>query len=120
MCNIIDTFDLIARDSADHDLLIKNTQDLRRLLEKAINYCVTDWQNEPVWIETRGICETNTRYAIIYDSSDATTTGDSIVAEVSEATQYESKYISFGEAGIKVYKGIYLLLSNARAVVHYR
>ena len=65
--NIIDTFELKAKGDGDVNLLICNTQDLRRLLEKAIAYWVTDWQNDPVWIETRGICETNTRYAIIHD-----------------------------------------------------
>lgn len=65
--NIIDTFDLVPIGGGDKDLLIRTTQDLRRLLEKAVAYWVTDWQNEPVWIEARGICETNTRYAVIHD-----------------------------------------------------
>ena len=65
--NIIDTFELVAIGGGSKDVLIENTQNLRRLLEKAVAYWVTDWQNDPVWIETRGICETNTRYAIIHD-----------------------------------------------------
>ena len=65
--NIIDTFELKASGNASVDQLIYNTQELRRLLEKAVSYWVTDWQTEFVWIETRGICETNTRYAIIHD-----------------------------------------------------
>ena len=65
--NILDTFELKARGGGSTDQLIRNTQNLRRLLEKAIAYWTSDWQSEPVWIETRGICETNTRYAVIHD-----------------------------------------------------
>lgn len=65
--NIIDTFELVAKGEGDQDVLIYQTQKLRRLLEKAIAYWVTDWQNDPVWIETRGLCETETRYAVIHD-----------------------------------------------------
>lgn len=63
--NIIDTFSLIATGNGSVDALIRATQDIRRLLEKAVEYWTTDWQAEYVWIETRGICETNTRYGVI-------------------------------------------------------
>ena len=53
----------------DQDAAIYNLQELRRLLEKAVAYWTTDWQNEPVWIETSGSAETNTRYAIIKNYS---------------------------------------------------
>ena len=52
---------------ADMDSTIKETQELRRLLEKARQYWTTNWQREPVWVEARGACETNTRYAYVMD-----------------------------------------------------
>jgi len=36
-----------------------------RMIVKAQEYYTSDWQDEPVWIESRGAYETNTRYAII-------------------------------------------------------
>lgn len=51
----------------DQDALIRDTQELRRLLTKARTYGTTDWQTEPVWIEAQGNGETNMRYAIIWD-----------------------------------------------------
>jgi hypothetical protein len=47
------------------DDTIRETQELRRLLEKAQDFWTTEWQNEPVWLVARGKCETNTRYAYI-------------------------------------------------------
>jgi hypothetical protein len=64
--NIIDTFNLVAAGESQN-AIIRNTQELRRLLEKAKNYWLTDWSREPVWIEAQGLCETNLRYAVIYD-----------------------------------------------------
>jgi hypothetical protein len=49
------------------DTLIRKTQDLRRLLEKAATYWTTDWQTEMVWIEAQGAYETNLRYGLIHD-----------------------------------------------------
>lgn len=46
--------------------LIRRTQDIRRMLITARNYWVTPWQGEPVYLQARGACETNFRYAIIY------------------------------------------------------
>lgn len=40
-------------------------QQIRQLLEKANQYWTTDWQNDPVWLEARASCETNTRYCLI-------------------------------------------------------
>jgi hypothetical protein len=51
------------------DGTIKETQELRRLLEKARQYWTTNWQRDPVWIVARGACETNTRYAYVMDYS---------------------------------------------------
>lgn len=41
------------------------------------------------------------------------------LVEVKEATQYDSKHRDLGKDGIKAYKGIYLYLSNATAIVYY-
>ena len=61
-----ETFQLrVAGQSMDDTIL--ETQELRRLLEKARQYWTTNWQNEPVWIAARGACETNTRYAYVMD-----------------------------------------------------
>lgn len=51
------------------DQLYVQIQELERLLEKAVNYWTTDVQPDPVYLVVRGNCETNTRYAIIYDYS---------------------------------------------------
>lgn len=64
--NAIETFELKAKRSGA-DNLISELQDLQRLLEKAVEYWTTSWQNEPVWIEARARCETNTRYALLYN-----------------------------------------------------
>lgn len=42
-----------------------------------------------------------------------------IIAEVGEPTTGSSKFVKFGEDGIKANRGIYLYLSNATAIVHY-
>lgn len=49
------------------DALIIDTQELRRLLEKARAWGTARWQDEEVWIEAQGVGETNLRYAIIAD-----------------------------------------------------
>lgn len=61
--NAVETFKLHARGS-DEDNLIRELQDLRRLLIQSDNYW-RGWQPQPVWIEARGACETNKRYALI-------------------------------------------------------
>lgn len=64
--NTIETMTLEAAGlNADH--LIREIQDLRRLLEKAVAYWTTDWQDEPVWIEAQGLGESNARYSLIHD-----------------------------------------------------
>ena len=63
----IENITLHLKDTGMDDVTVL-LQDLRRLLEKANNYWKTDWQDEPVWIEARSGCETNIRYALIYDS----------------------------------------------------
>ena len=66
MENVIETFTLEVRNF-NADALIKNTQELRRLLEKARTYWTTDWQSEKVWLEAVGIGETNMRYSLVMD-----------------------------------------------------
>lgn len=60
----IDSFDIKVNET-NQDGVIFQMQELRRLLEKASAYWVTDWQDEPVWLEARASEETNTRYALI-------------------------------------------------------
>lgn len=64
--NVIETFALQVRSWSPNDL-VRDTQELRRLLEKAAHYWTTGWQGEPVWIVARGHLETNSRYAIVHD-----------------------------------------------------
>jgi len=63
--NTVDTFDLIANDGCQ-DELIELRQDLDRLLTKAREYWTTDWTTEPVWLHAKGPDETNDRYAVIH------------------------------------------------------
>jgi hypothetical protein len=62
--NVTEEFRTIV-DGEDQDAVITTLQNLRRLFEKASDYWTTPWQNEPVWIEASGSCETNTRYSIV-------------------------------------------------------
>lgn len=64
--NVTDTFTLQVR-SFDVDALIRETQELRRLLEKAVAYFTSNWTSEPVWIKAQGRGEAEARYAVIYD-----------------------------------------------------
>ena len=51
----------------NQDTVIETSQNLRRLLEKAVAYWITDWTDSPVYIKTRAPKETNIRYALILD-----------------------------------------------------
>jgi hypothetical protein len=62
--NITQSFP-ICLSAARQDIAIRALQDLLRLLVKAAAYSTTDWQDEPVWIESRALFESNTRYTII-------------------------------------------------------
>jgi hypothetical protein len=66
--NVVETFDLKIANVGP-DALVRETQDLRRLLNKALEYWLNRWSIEPVWIETRASNETNTRYALIHSWS---------------------------------------------------
>jgi hypothetical protein len=62
--NITESMTLNVRNTS-MDAVIRDSQNLRRLLEKAVQYWTTNWQNDPVWIEAKGKEESNTRYAVI-------------------------------------------------------
>lgn len=66
--SIVDTFDLNA-NGPNQDALIQSRQDLRRLLERAADYWLEDWNTAPVWIEAKASCETNSRYAVVMQGS---------------------------------------------------
>lgn len=55
----------LSLNGGTQEQVIRNLQDLRRLLEKAVDYWVTEWQSQPVWLEAVSSCETNKRYAIV-------------------------------------------------------
>lgn len=63
--NIVDVFTLIISGDSQ-DAIIEDARNLTMLLEKAVSYWTTEWQNEPVWIERRGSKETNVSHALIH------------------------------------------------------
>jgi len=63
--NIIDVLSLVISGDSQ-DSVIENARRLTALLEKAVQYWTTEWQNEPVWLERRGSNETNTSYTLIH------------------------------------------------------
>jgi len=63
--NIIDVF-TITISGGSQNQIISDARALTALLEKAVQYWVTEWQNEPVWIERRGTCEDNLSYSLIH------------------------------------------------------
>lgn len=62
----LETFELTLT-APNQDALAEKWQELRRLLNQAVRYWVDDWRTTPVWLEARSGCETNTRYAVIYN-----------------------------------------------------
>lgn len=44
-------------------------REMLALFMKASSYWVSDWQDEPVWLEKRADCETNTEYATVVTSN---------------------------------------------------
>ncbi len=50
---------------ATPDIAAAALRDLTALLEKAADYWEYDWQNEPVWLEAKDSCETETRHCLI-------------------------------------------------------
>jgi hypothetical protein len=64
--NAIESITMVV-SSMSENRLIREMQELTRLLQKATEYWTSSWQNEPVWIEAQGPCEAEKRYAIIMD-----------------------------------------------------
>lgn len=62
--NATEVFDLTI-NGQDQDGLIRESQDLLRLLVKARNYSLADWQSDIVWLKKQANCETNPEYAFI-------------------------------------------------------
>lgn len=62
--NATETLDLKITGLTQDDAA-RQMQELFRILEKAVNYWITDWQNEPVWMERKATCESGTEYALI-------------------------------------------------------
>lgn len=65
--NVTDSLELTIKSEGDINDLIFELRKLRQLLEKAVDYWVSDWAKEPVWIEARGTCEDEIRYAYVID-----------------------------------------------------
>jgi hypothetical protein len=66
--NVIETFDLSASATIQNSWA-HQYQELERLLEKATEYWTTAWQNTPVYLIAKTPCETEKRYALIYNYS---------------------------------------------------
>jgi hypothetical protein len=66
--NVIESFTLEVK-GLDADVLARDVQELRRLLEKGSQYFSTDWQTAPVYLSARADSETNTRHAVIHSWS---------------------------------------------------
>jgi hypothetical protein len=67
--NVVETFVMHVRN-CNQDDTIEQMQDLRRLLQSAVEYWTSEHKVSPVWIEARAPNETNTRYALIYSWKD--------------------------------------------------
>jgi len=52
-------------NGANPDGIALQLQKLRQLLEKANQYWVSGWQSNPVYLEVKAKCETNTRYCLV-------------------------------------------------------
>lgn len=66
--NIIDTFTLEI-DSNSMDTTIKGLRKFIKLLENAITYWTEEYNTHKFWLEVRGECETEVRYAYVIDYS---------------------------------------------------
>lgn len=63
--HIVDVFTLNGHGFTQ-DAMIRQLQELNRLLIKARQYWTADWQDEPVYLVAKSSSETNTRYALIH------------------------------------------------------
>jgi len=64
--NATQTWEIQLRDW-NPDALIRDTRNLRQLLEKAAAYSASRWQKDEVWIKRQGLLESNPTYALIED-----------------------------------------------------
>lgn len=64
--NVLETMTLNLA-AGSQDVAARAWQDLRRLLYQAVRYWIDDYRTAPVWLEARSGCETNSRYAVIYN-----------------------------------------------------
>lgn len=64
--NIIDTFTLII-STQEQDKTIFELNKFLFLLERAVEYWEDDYSTQKFWLEVRGTCETNIRYALVVD-----------------------------------------------------
>jgi hypothetical protein len=62
----IDTWTLTL-STGSQDATIRATQNLRRMLRRAVDYWATDWQGEVVYVEAQADCETYSRYTVVHD-----------------------------------------------------
>lgn len=56
----------IGQNGNTQDVTIAILHRLFALMEKASDYWVNKWRDEPVWLERRARCATNTEYAVIH------------------------------------------------------
>lgn len=66
--NVVDTF-IVDIDGDDINLTIAKLSKFYTLLEKATHYWMEDYNTHKFWLEIKGECEENTRYALIVDYS---------------------------------------------------
>lgn len=66
--NVIDTFTLVI-NTQEMDNTIRELRKFIILLEKAIIYWTDEYNTHKFWLEVRGNCETNVRYAYVVDYS---------------------------------------------------
>jgi len=52
-----------------HNEIIQAQETIDLMIEKALAYWGTDWQDDPVYIKAQALGETNARYALIYNMS---------------------------------------------------
>lgn len=64
--NIVDTFTVVITKS-DMDTAIHELRRFIVLLEKAVLYWTDEFNTHKYWLELRGDCETNIRYALVVD-----------------------------------------------------
>lgn len=64
--NSVERYPIPAATASSADAQARAMQDLLRLCEKASDYWKDSWRTEPVWIEVRADCETESRYATLH------------------------------------------------------